>query len=205
MPDYSSYTGDKHNWEYVYGNIKEEIPYTMPIPKGREVKITMFADANLYHDMVTGRSVTGLLMMLNGTPIDWFSKKQQCVETAAYGSEFVAARIGVDKIIEMRYMLRMLGVPMKGPSIMFGDNLAVINSSAIPDDTLKKRHNALAYHRVREAIAAKIIKFYHIDGKDNLADVLTKFLNSKTWWHLLKPILHWPKDNDDGKSIPSGL
>ena len=87
---------------------------------------------------------------------------------------------------------------MKGPSIMFTDNLAVVSSSAIPDNTLKKRHNALSYHRVREAIVAKIIKFYHIDGKENPADVLTKFLDSKTWWHLLKPILHWPKDEDDG-------
>ena len=76
----------------------------------------------------------------------------------------------------MRYMLRMLGVPMKGSSIMFGDNLAVINSSTIPDDTLKKRHNALSYHRVREAIASKILKFYHIDGKEDPADVLTKSL-----------------------------
>ena len=119
-------------------------------------------------------------MMLNGTSIDWFSKKQGCVETAAYGSEFVAARIGVDKVVEMRYMLRMLGVPMKSLSIMFGDNYAVINSSTIPDDTLKKRHNALSYRKVREAIASKILKFYHIDGKENPADVLTKFLDSKT-------------------------
>ena len=135
MPDYSNYPGDDYNWEYVYGNITEELPYNMPNPKGREVKITMFADANLYHDKLTGSSVTGLLMMLNGTPIDWFSKKQSCVETATYGSEFVAARIGVDKVVEMRYMLRILGVPMEGISIMFGDNLAVKNSSAIPEDT----------------------------------------------------------------------
>ena len=87
-------------------------------------------------------------------------------------------------------MLRILEVSMQGPSYMFGDNLAVINSSRIPDDTLKKRHNTLSYHRIREAIAAQIIILYHIDGKENPADVLTKFLDSKTWWHLLKPILH---------------
>ena len=133
----------------------------MPEAKGSEVMITMFADANLYHDRVTRRSVTGLLLMLNGTPIDWFSKKQNCVETATYGTEFVAARLATDKIVEMRYMLRMLGVLMEGPSFMFGDNLAVVNSASIPDDTLKKRHNALSYYRVREAIAAGVLKFYH--------------------------------------------
>ena len=165
----------------------------------------MLADANLYHDKVTGRSATELLMMLNCTLIDWFNKKQNCAETATYGSEFVAARVGADKIVEMRYMLRMLGAPMSGPSTMFGDNLAVINSSDIPDGTLKKSHNTLLYHRVREAIAAQIIKFYHINGKENPTEVLIRFFSSKIWWHLLKSILHWPKDNDDEKSKTTGL
>ena len=56
-------------------------------------------------------------MMLNKTSIDWFSKKQNCVETATYGSEFMAARIVTDKINEMCYMLRMLGVPFLVPVI----------------------------------------------------------------------------------------
>ncbi len=195
-PDYSKYKTEDRNWDYVYGDIQEEIPNNMPNPKGKRVILTMFADANLYHDRITGRSVTGLIMMLNKTPIDWFSKKQLSVESATYGSKFVAARIGTDKLVEMRYMLRMLGVPVEGPSVMFGDNLAVINSASIPEDTLKKRHNALSYHRVREAIAAKVLKFHHISGKENPADVLTKFLPSATWWPLMKPILHWcDKDN----------
>ena len=116
----------------------------MPKAKGRKVILTMYADANLYHDKVTGRSVTGLILMLNKTPIDWFSKKQLSVESATYGLEFVAARIGTDKIVEMRYMLRMLGVSVEGPSVMFGDNLAVVNSASIPEATLKKRHKALS-------------------------------------------------------------
>src|SRR5687768_5826416 len=112
MPDYFAYPGDNHNWEYVYGNIKGKIPYIMPNPKGREVKINMFADANLYHNKLTGRSVTGLLMIFKSMPNDWFSKKQGCVGTATYGSQF-AARDVVDMVVEMRYMLRMLGVPVK--------------------------------------------------------------------------------------------
>ena len=191
MPDYSIYPTEKYDWTYVYGKVEEELPPNMPEPKGKKVIISVFADANLYHDHVSGRAVSGILMMLNKTPIDWYSKRQATVETATYGSEFISARIATDKIIETRYMLRMLGVPMEGPSYMFGDNLAVVNSASIPDDTLKKRHNALCYHRVREAIAADIVKFIHIEGKDNPADVLTKFLPSTKWWPLMKPLLHW--------------
>jgi hypothetical protein len=193
-PDYSMYKSENYDWTNIYGDVQEELPKTMPKAKGRKVKLTMFADANLYHDRLTGRSVTGLILMVNKTPIDWFSKKQISVESATYGSEFVAARIGTHKIVEMRYDLRMLGVPIEGPSIMFGDNMAVINSASIPESNLKKRHNALSYHRVREAIAAKVLEFYHIKGTENPADILTKFLPGRTWYHLMKPILHWTED-----------
>ena len=43
--------------------------------------------------------------MLNKTPIEYFSKKQGTVETATYGSEFVAARIATEQIIDLPIML----------------------------------------------------------------------------------------------------
>jgi hypothetical protein len=42
---------------------------------------------------------------------------------------------------------------------MFGDNEAVVNSSTNFDAKLNKRHSALSFHRVGEAIAAKIIGY----------------------------------------------
>jgi len=69
-----------------------------------------------------------------------------------------------------------MGVPIDGPAWLLGDNKSVITSSTLPSSTLSKRHNALAYHCVRAAVAANIIKFCHIDGNDNIADVMTKFV-----------------------------
>ena len=63
---------------------------------------------------------------------------------------------------------------MLDKSYMYGDNKSVVTSSTIPHSKLNKRNNALSYHRVREAIAAKIIDFLLIDGKTNPADVLSK-------------------------------
>ncbi len=86
------------------------IPSDAPPPKGRLVTLTHYVDANLYHDCVTGRSVTGILHFINATPIDWFSKRQSTVETATYGSEFVAARTCVEQVIDLRNTLRHLKV-----------------------------------------------------------------------------------------------
>lgn len=156
-----------------------------------------YVDANLYHDIVTGRSVTGILHFCNQTLIEWFSKRQACVQTATFGSEFVAARIAVDQIVDMRNTLRYLGVPVQDRSYLFGDNQAVVNNSAIPRSTLSKRHNALSYHRVREAIAAEIINFYWIDGKLNPADIVSKHWAYPQIWHMLQPILFYSGNTKD--------
>ena len=55
-------------------------------------------DANLHHDLATGKAVTAVLHFLNQTPIDAYTKRQSTVETATYGSEFVATRTAVDQI-----------------------------------------------------------------------------------------------------------
>ena len=74
----------------------------------------------------------------------------------------------------LRYKLRMLGIPINGPTTMFGDNESVVTSAVKPESQLKKKHNAIAFHRVREAIAARFIRFSHIAGEFNLADILSK-------------------------------
>ena len=116
------------------------------------------------------------------------------VETATYGSEYVAAQICVDQIVNLRYSLRMLGVPLDGPSWMFGDNQSVITSSTVPHSALNKRHNALAYHRVQEAIAAGFVKFNFVAGKYNPADILTKPINWAMFWPIIQPMLFWKGD-----------
>ena len=141
--------------------------------------------------------------MLNKTPIEWYSKQQATVETATYGSEFVAARIATEQIMDLRYTLRMFGAPIDGPSWMFGDNLSVVLQSNVPSSSIKKRHNALAYHRVREAVAAGILNFVHINSKENPADVLTKYRSSREWFPLMKPMIFWQesKAQDCGSAV----
>ncbi len=79
---------------------------------------------------------------------------------------------------------------------MFGDNLSVVNSSTLPSGKLQKRQNILNYHRVREAQAAGIVNFVHIDGKQNPADICTKFRSSREWYEVMKPLIFWRARND---------
>jgi hypothetical protein len=152
---------------------------------------------NLFHDYTTRRAVTGVPHFLNATPNDWTSKRQPTIETATYGPEFSAARTATKQIMDLRYTLRMMGVYLDGPAWLFGDNEGVIKSSNLPHSTLKKRHNALSFHRVREAVARKVMYFLHIPDAGNPSDCLTKFLARAVSYPFVKAVLLWRGDTLD--------
>jgi Reverse transcriptase (RNA-dependent DNA polymerase) len=201
-PDYSAIPEPDLDWTYsVYGQVKEVVPHDAPEPLGKSVVHTAYVDANLLHDLTTGRSVTAVLHFFNQTPIDWYTKKQATVETATYGSEFVAARTAVEQTMDLRTTLRYLGVPVKGATYLFGDNESVVNSSVNPASKLHKRHTALSYHRVREAIAAKVVKFIYIPGDQNPADILSKAWGYQQVWPMLRAILFWEGDPNEALGV----
>lgn len=101
-------------------------------------------------------------------------------------------------------MLRSFGVPLDGPAWLFGDNKSVVTSSTIPHSTLAKRWNALSYHKVREAVAGGWLRFEHIPGTENPADILTKPL---AWYQMrvfVEPLLFWKGDTNDAPSGSAG-
>ena len=152
----------------------------MPEARGNVVSTHCFVDADHAFNCITRRSQTGILLFVNRAPVVWYSKRQNTVETSTFGSKFVAMRISVELVEALRYKLRMFGIPIEGPTNVFCDNEAVTKNNIFPEYTLKKKHNSIAYHRSREAVAAGTIRVTKEDGKTNLADVLTKPLAQAT-------------------------
>jgi hypothetical protein len=96
-----------------------------------------------------------------------------------------------------RLLLQHLGVPLCDQSYTFGDNQAVVNSLTLSEAKLHTQHTQLSYHRVREAIAAKMIVFINIDGRINPADILSKHWCNRQVWGSLQPLLFWSGDTID--------
>ena len=190
QPDYSFLPDQDFDWTYsVYSDVHEILPDDMPEPPGEAVTTTTAMDANLNHCLATGKSLTGCLHFVNKTPVDWYSKKQATVETATYGSEFVAAKTATEQIMDIRQTLRYLGAPITTKSFLFGYNRSVVTSATLPHSTLTKRHNILAFHRVREAIAAKLVAFFWIQSAYNLSDMLSKHWDHPTVYPMILKLL----------------
>ena len=160
----------------TYPYATEELPANAPDPLGNPVSIYVFVDSDHAGDKMTRRSQTGIILYLNNAPIIWYSKRQATVESSTFGAEFVALRVASELIVSLRYKLRMFGIPIQGPAQVFCDNEAVYKNAAFAHTTLKKKHNSMCFHRVRECVASGIMCVHKVDSKYNLADMLTKSL-----------------------------
>jgi hypothetical protein len=170
--DYEAFPHE--NWSDFYGDVSEAIPPNAPPPLGKPVEIRCYVDADHAGDKVTCRSRTGIIIFLNNAPIVWYTKKQNTVETSSFGSEFVALKVATEMLRGLQYKLRMMGIPIAGPSYIYCDNNSVVINSSRPASTLKKKSNSIAYHCVRESVAADEQQVTYESTHTNLADLMTK-------------------------------
>lgn len=151
-----------------YPDAMEILPTNAPEPRGLPVQINCFVDADHAGDTVTRRSRTGILIYL---------------------------KIATEKIISLRYKLRMFGIPIDDYANVFCDNEAVYKNASFASSTLKKKHNSVAYHKVRESVAARVLLIHKEDSGSNLADILTKNLPKHLRVYLRERIMYTGKVN----------
>jgi len=162
--------------EFGHVQGKEVIPSNMPEPRGLGFTMWAKVDADHATDTVTRRSRTGFLIYLNSALVHFTSKKQTSVESSSFGSEFIAMKQCCEYIRGLRYKLRMMGIPVHGPAYIYGDNQSVLANTTIPDSTLKKKSQSIAFHFVREGSARGEWRTSYCNTHDNESDLLTKVL-----------------------------
>ena len=70
----------------------------------------------------------------------------------------------------MRVEIQM-GVPIEGPTNMYGDNMSTIHNTQYPESQLKKKSNSIYYHAVREALVMGELLTGHVKTDENPADL----------------------------------
>jgi hypothetical protein len=158
-------TAAKLDWSTFYEVTEEELPPHMPELLGYPVN-----DAG---NLVTQRLHSDILLFVQKSPIFWLSRQQNTEDTSIFGSEFVAFWTARDRIISVRYKLRMFGIPIEGPAQASCDNQGDVKNASHPESALTKKHNAINYHAVREAAASGVLGVIKDDTAMNPADLFT--------------------------------
>ena len=104
-------------WFELYVNVKEDIPVYAHFPHGKEVEIKYWVYENHAGDCKTHCGHTVVLVCINLAPMVWYLKIQSPIESSTFGLEVVAMNTCLELVKELRYKLRIMGMPIDGLKI----------------------------------------------------------------------------------------
>jgi hypothetical protein len=117
-----------------------------------------WVDADWAGDLQTRRSHTGYVLMLNGGPVSWKSRRQDSVALSTSEAEYMAASLCGQEVVYIRAILRDFGVPQTQPTLIYEDNLACIAMSVNPVRRKHSRHIDIRRHYIHELCLGNLVK-----------------------------------------------
>jgi hypothetical protein len=108
-------------------------------------------------------------------------------------------KLGKEVLWGIRYKLRMMVIPIAGPTYGYGDNMSVIYNTQQPESTLKKKNLSICYHAVHEAVAMGEILTSHVWTENNFSDFMTKVTYGQQRHHLVGSVLFDIYDDHSNK------
>ena len=86
--------------------------------------------------MANRRSHSGILIYVNNTLINFYSKRHNTFESSSFGLEFAELIIVNDMVEAFRYKLTKFGVNLEVPKEVYYDKKSVAKNSSVPASVL---------------------------------------------------------------------
>jgi hypothetical protein len=126
----------------------------------------------------TKQSISGFVILINGTPILWGSLKQTIVVDSTCSAEYVAASICCKQIMHAENMVQFLDFTCPKPYKMYTDSEACMKIANNGSKLGMVRHLEIRYHLVRCIVLSGDIVLYYCITEEMLADLFTKIVTS---------------------------
>ena len=138
----------------------------------------IYVDADMAGDKATHRSTSGMVTMMNGGPISWYSRLQRLAAQSSAESEVLAVIDSMKEALHMKLLAEEAGLrPRSEPITIWEDNMACILLGEKLKHSRQTRHFAIRLRFMYEHVSNRTIQFAKIDSKDQLADGFTKQLS----------------------------
>ena len=129
-------------------------------------------------DWAVGPSTTAYLVMLCGAPVAWKSSKQTCTSGSSTEAELIAANAAACESLYIKRLVVALLHDVRVTVLLRCDNQGAVAFSLHPKTVSRMKHVQRDFIRIREFVDAKELCVKYIDTKANLADALSKALQT---------------------------
>lgn len=140
----------------------------------KETKLVGYSDSSYNVDPDDGKSTTGHIFYLNGSPISWCSQKQEIVALSSCEAEFMAGTEAARQAIWLQALLEEVVGSSRERVVIMIDNQSAIALTKNPVFHGRSKHIHTRYHYIRECVENGQIEVKHIPGSEQKADILTK-------------------------------
>ena len=144
---------------------------------GGSQKLDCYSDSDFGNDVLSRRSMSGVLLKLGNNPVIWSSRRQNVVALSTTEAEYIAASEAVKEMIWLRRMVNEIFKKTIRP-VLFVDNQSSIKLIKNPEFHRKTKHIDVKYHFVREKYDEKIFEIVYVPTDEQQADVFTKALTN---------------------------
>jgi hypothetical protein len=184
-PQPQHYRALKRLLRYLSGTIDYKIQYD---GTKNSISLQAFTDSDWAQDP-SRKSTSGFIITLAGGPVAWASKQQPVVALSTCEAEYIATSYCACTVTWLRTLLTELSFPQFTPTPMFCDNTGTVQCTHNhPQHHSRMKHIDVKNHFIRSCIDMGHISVKHISGSENIADLLTKNLNTnmlRHWVHNL--------------------
>ncbi|KAK9947389.1 hypothetical protein M0R45_003016 [Rubus argutus] len=195
-PTTHHYNAAKRILRYVKGTIDSGIMF----PRGDmcgthdqlRVHISAFCDADWAGDPNDRKSTTGFVIMLNGSPISWCSKKQNAVSRSSTEAEYRSMADTTSELQWLMHLLADLRIELATTPVLHCDNISAIALATNPVHHSKLKHIEVDVHFTRNQVKAGTIRLQFVSSREQIADIFTKGLCSPQHSYLCHSLMIVP-------------
>ena len=140
-------------------------------------------DANwVVHDKeAKHRSMSGRLYRQHNASVLWTSKGQERQALSSTGAELDPLVFGVADALYLRDLAHELNVPQKEPTKMYSDNTGAVFVGEDAAAVRRSRADARQAVFLQDCVEDGLLEMKHWPGNNNVADILTKWLDRNTF------------------------
>jgi len=120
--------------------------------------------------------------------VTWKSKKQSVVARSSAEAEFRAMAQGICELLWLKIILEDLRIKSDAPMRLYCDNKSAISIAHNPVQHDRTKHIEVDRHFIKEKLDSGLICTSYVSSQDNLADILTKGLNSNNFERIVSKL-----------------
>ena len=139
-------------------------------PKGQELKILGYYDADFSRCRVERKSTRGSCVFIGGCLISWNSKKQNSIALSTIEAEYTASVFCVAQILWIKNQLDDYSINLTQIPILC-DNNSVINLAKNPIVHSRTKHIEVKHHCIRDHMTKGDIELKFVDTSNQIANV----------------------------------